>query len=294
MPVRALYHSRKPAKEYNNVEWFQADVLDITAMEDAFEGVTHVYHCAAMVSYDPRYHDAMMAVNVEGTANVVNLSLDYNIRKLVFVSSIASLGKDDTQFITEKTEWKKEESLSKYSESKYLAEMEVWRGIAEGLEAVILNPGIILGEGDWNQSSTNLFKIVYDEFPFYTKGATAWVDVNDLVAVMIRVMKENIINDKFIVSAGNYTYKEIFDTMATHMNKKKPHILARPWMISIVWRWQYLKALLFGTKATITRETAQSAQSISNFDNTKLLTALPDFQYVSMETSIKRIAASFM
>lgn len=296
LQIVALYKSAIPVllphtnEEY--ITWLACDLLDIGALASCFESITHVYHCAALVTYDKRLQQSMMETNVTGTANVVNFCLENKIKKLVFVSSISAIGKEAPQtLISEKTLWNTTDyEVSQYAISKHHAEMEVWRGIAEGLCAVIINPAVILGEGNINKSSTHLFKIVHDEFSYYTSGATAWVDVKDVVKAMVLLMGSEIQNERFIISAGNYTYKEIFDRMAHAMGKKAPHIYANTWLTELVWRISYIKSLLTGTTATITKETARNAHEINQYDNQKFLKAFPAFRYHDMGESIIRIA----
>ena len=299
IPIRALYYSSIPKLLHNtiekNIEWFQCDVLDIISLEKAFTSITQVYHCAAMVSYDQRLHEKMKEVNIEGTANVVNFSIEKNIKKLIHVSSIAAIGKEeDGSLITEKTEWIKNGYTSAYSESKFYSEMEVFRGIGEGLNAAILNPAIILGEGNWDRSSSNLFKIVHDEFPYFTNGKTAWVDVKDVVKAMILLMHSEVNNERYILSAGNFSFKEIFTMMALSMNKKPPYRFAAKWMTALVWRLAFVKSILTGKVATITKETAHSAQQISNYDNSKFLKQFPNFSFEKIELTIDRIGKNFI
>jgi len=297
MKLKATYRetSGLPAiPQHPLVEWIACDITDIISLEKAFDNITHVYHCAAMVSYDPRMKEAMMETNIEGTANLVNLCLDHKIEKLCHVSSIATIGEGiPGNLMTEKDDWEENAKNSNYAISKQGAEMEVWRGIAEGLNAVIVNPGIILGEGDDSKSSTNLFKIVHDEFPYYTSGITSWVDVKDVVEIMIRLMNSDVNNQRFIVSAGNFSYRDIFSMMAEAMHKKPPHIEAGKRMTELVWRLSYLKSLLTGRTATITKETAQSAHAIRRFDNSKLVNELKDFHYRDIQETIRRISSSY-
>ncbi len=294
--IRALYRSKipdfLPGTLPEAIEWVQCDILDIQKLEDCFANITHVYHCAAIVSYDARMRDSMMEINIEGTANVVNLCIEKNIEKLVYVSSISAIGKENADtLISEKTIWSTTECTpTQYAISKQKAEMEVWRGIAEGLCAVIVNPSVILGEGDVNKSSTNLFQIVHDEFPYYTLGGTGWVDVKDVVSAMVLLMESNIEQERFILSAGNYTYKEIFDKMAIAMHKKGPSKFASRWMTEIVWRIAYLKSIVTGKTATITKETARNAHEINTFDQGKLLKILPNFKYENIDLTIQRVA----
>jgi nucleoside-diphosphate-sugar epimerase len=257
IPIRALYHSSIPkfldCTIEKNIEWFQCDVLDIISLEKAFASITHVYHCAAIVSYDKRLHEKMKEVNIEGTANVVNFSIEKNIQKLIHVSSIASIGKEeDGSVITEKTEWIKNGNTSAYSESKFF------------------------------------------EFAYFTNGATAWIDVKDVVKAMILLMKSEINNQRFILSSGNFSFKEIFTMMAQSMNKKPPYKFAAKWMTELVWRLAYLKSIMTGKVATISKETAHSAQQISNYDNSKFLNQFPYFKYEKIEITIDRIGKNFM
>lgn len=296
--IRALYHSKipdfLPETNSNNIEWVQCDILDIPGLQEYFENITHVYHCAAVVSYDPRMKENMMEVNVEGTANVVNLCVEKKIEKLLFVSSISAIGKEDLNtLITEKTIWNSSQNkMTNYAISKQKAEMEVWRGIAEGLDAVIVNPGVILGEGDTSKSSTNLFKIINEEFPYFTKGATAWVDVKDVVKAMAALMNSEITNERFILCAGNFSYKEIFDKMAMAMKKNPPKKLASAFMTELVWRISYIKSILTGKTATITKETARNAHEINKFDHKKFLKAMPAFHFHDIDTTINRVSGT--
>lgn len=292
--IRAIYRKHKPQFytkiQDDRIEWVECDILDMPSLEQVVEGVSYVYHCAAIVSYDERMKDEMMEINIEGTANIVNLCLDKNVEKLCYVSSIATLGEAPAGNLTsEKDDWEPIANNSNYAVSKQGAEMEVWRGVAEGLNVVIVNPSVILGEGDLSKSSTNLFKIVYDEFPFYTHGATAWVDVKDLVQAMIALMKSEIKNERFIVSAENQSFKDVFTMMANALNKRPPSKPANKWMTELAWRFYYLKSILTGKTATITKETAYSAQYVKRYDNSKLLKALPAFKYTELNKSIERI-----
>lgn len=295
--MRALYHSSKPFYythiQEDLVEWRQVDLLDYLALEACFEGITQVYHCAAMVSYDPRLVAQMKEVNVLGTEHILNLCSFYSIEKLLFVSSIATLGFTlHDEWITEKNEFMLNSRTSQYAISKYDAEMLVWQRMAEGLNAVIVNPGIILGEGDRTKSSSHLFHIVQKEFPYYTQGGTGWVDAMDVAEVVYQLMNSGIRDEQFIVVAENRSFREVFTWIAQAFGVKPPHIKATPFMTSLVWRWNYLKSKFTGKTATITRETALAAQETHSYDHQKLRKALPDFQFRDLNTSIQRIVKS--
>jgi nucleoside-diphosphate-sugar epimerase len=176
---------------------------------------------------------------------------------------------------------------------KYLAEMEVWRGIGEGLNAAIVNPGIILGEGNWDKGSCELFKIAHSEFPFYTNGVTAWADVQDVVNRMLTLMSSEVSAERYIISSGNYSYKDIFYMMAKHMKKKVPKILAGPLLTGFIWRLGAIKSAM-GQKPAITKETAMNAHLVSRYDNSKLLKHHPVFAYTPIDLTIERVSQAFL
>lgn len=295
VPVRALYNSRQPIANIPGVEWQRHDLLDVYAVEDALQGVTDVYHCAAMVSFLPADKERMLHFNVESTANLVNEALVQGVRKFGYMSSVAALGRSEgDKLITEAAQWEESKYNSTYAQSKYLAEAEVWRGVGEGLDAVIVNPGIILGAGDWQQGSARLMTVVNSAFPFYTGGIASWVDVEDVVKALHMLMESDITDERFILSAGNIAYKDIFTQMAQQLGKKPPHIAASRWMTSLVWRWNMLRHRLTDAPITVTRETARTAHHRSYYDNSKLLQWLPGFAYTPVEDTIARMAQAFV
>lgn len=293
--VRAIYRNTVPAFEgAHKVEWIKGDILDTVSLEEAMHNVQQVYHCAAIVSFHPKERAKMNKTNIEGTANVVNECLNAGVEKLVHVSSVSAMGRiRKNEIITEKMKWTPETSNSEYGRSKYLAEMEVWRGIGEGLNAVIVNPTIILGAGDWNNSSMALFKNVYKEFPWYTEGTTGFVDVEDVSKAMIMLMESDISSERFIINGTNTTYKHLFDLIAKGFGKKPPHKKVTPFIAAVVWRLEKLKFLITGKKPLITKETARTAQAKVEFDNRKLLNLLQSFRYTPLEKSVQRICGEF-
>jgi nucleoside-diphosphate-sugar epimerase len=291
--IRALYRTTIPSiPGAENIDWFQADILDVIALEAAMEGVTEVYHCAAIVSFSAKGQDAMHLTNIEGTANIVNASLEAGIRKMVFVSSVAALGRIRTdQAINETMDWTEETSNSEYGKTKYLAEMEVWRGIGEGLNAVIVNPVIILGSGDWTKGSSAIFKSAYDQFPWYTEGSSGFVDVLDVVAAMQALMASELSAQRYILSGANLGYRDVFNMIADGFGKKRPHLKVSPLLAEIVWRLEGIKSMFTGKQPLLTKETSRTARAKVVFDNSKLLKALPSFQYRAPVDSINRICA---
>lgn len=301
-PVRALYRKHKPETDFGpRVEWLACDLLDTASLSDAFKDVQQVYHCAATVSFDPGRRRELMEENVTITGNVVNAALDNGIRKLIHVSSVAALGRGSGSdngrapfLIGEEEPWEESKYNSQYAQGKYLSELEVWRGIAEGLHAAIVNPAVILGEGDWTRGAPKLMQIVYDEFPWFTSGINAWVDVEDVVKAMVLLMDSEISGERFILSSGNYAYREVFTKMANALNRRPPRKLATKWMTALVWRTELLKSRLANKEATITRETARNAQSQYFYRNEKFLRAFPGFQYHNLDETIGRMAQAFL
>lgn len=290
--VVALYNKTKPSAEQEKLAtWKQIDILDIVALEEAMIGVKQVYHCAAMVSFNAKDKNQIHHLNIEGTKNVVNACLNNGIEKLVHVSSVATLDRfKDGELINERMQGNVDnKENSEYAKSKTASEMEVWRAIGEGLNAVIVNPSIILGAANWDNSSTAIFKNCYNEFPWYTNGSNGFVDVEDVVKAMIGLMNSNISNERFIVSGWNLSYKELFDTVAKNFNKKRPSKLATPFLSAIAWRIEKLKSIFTNKNPLLTKETARTAQKNIAYDNTKLIKALPGFTFTNCENAIERI-----
>lgn len=290
-PVRAMFRTQQPdllpGSMPDKVEWVQADVLDHAALDAALQGVQQVYHAAAVVSYDARDRDLLMEVNAEGTARVVDACLAHGVKKLLFVSSISTLGDEPWPgLIAEETPRREEGRRTVYAQSKYRAEMEVWRGMAEGLQAVIVNPSVMLGEGNWSRSSAALFRMAHDEFPFYTTGRTGWVDAQDVARACVLLMHSELQGERFVLSAENLAYREVFTLMARAMGKNPPRYEAKRWMAALVWRWQVLRGWLTGRRATLTRETARTAQEQKGYSAEKFLQAFPGFQWTSMQDLI--------
>ena len=299
LPVRALYLNTPPSQEMKDlsvVEWVKCDLLDIFAVEEAMVGIEEVYHCAAMVSFDPKDRAEMLHFNKEAAANIVNQAVLQGIRKMVHVSSVAAIGRsgESQKEITEEEEWGESKYNSAYGLSKYMAETEVWRGIGEGLNAAIVNPGIILGAGDWDSGSANLIKVVAKGFPFYTTGVNSWVDVQDVVGAMYLLMGCEITAERYILSAGSFTYKEVFGLMANGLKIKPPSIHANKLMTGVAWRYASVKSKFNGKKPLITKETAETARGTSIYNNTKFLKAFPTFAYTGIGQTISNMAQCYL
>ncbi len=295
-PIKAIYRTAIPnIANTTGIQWVKADIIDIQSLEDAFVGVEKVYHCAAIVSFHSNDKQQLHKTNIEGTANVVNACITAGVKKLLFVSSVAALGRiRQDKPIDETMNWTPETSNSEYGKTKYLAELEVWRGMGEGLDVAIVNPVIILGSGDWSTGSSAIFKSAYDEFVWYTEGSSGFVDVVDLVNAMQMIMDGPITGERFIISGINTTYKNIFTLIATGFKKRPPYKKVTKFLAAIVWRLEAVKCFFTRKKPLLTKETAKTARAKVSFNNSKLLNRFPTFQYTSVEKSIERICNEFI
>lgn len=287
--VRAIYRSEKSIEKTRNlfklenqpelfhkIEWMEADINDIPALEKAFQGITVVYHCAALISFDPGDEEALRKVNIEGTANMVNCALDFGVTKFCYVSSIAALGdtREGENLITEETEWNPEKNHGDYALTKYGAEMEVWRASQEGLNVVVVNPGVIFGKG-FDSGSGELLQKIRNGFPFYTKGSTGITSVEDLVTIMIQLMDNNVFGERFTIVSENIRLQVLLNIIADAMHKKKPYLYASPLMTALAWRADWLLSKLLFRKRTFTKATAKSSHSLDIYDNSKITGRLP-------------------
>lgn len=252
------------------IEWFTADINDMGSLEDAFEGITQVFHCAALVSFDPKDKAQLLKINIEGTSNIANLCLS-NGARLLHVSSVAALGEAKKGMqITEDDYWEYDAKVHSYAISKYEGEMEVWRSIAEGLDALIVNPSVIIGAKAGFKGSGAIFKLVKEGLSYYTAGATGFVDVADVAKSMIALMDSGITEERFTLSAENYYYKQFFSEIAAGFKVKAPAKEAKPWMMGLAWRTAKLTSLVTGKAAALTSDAARSSLKISLYNNDKI------------------------
>ncbi len=269
------FYTQKVEEFFSHIEWFEGDILDIVSLNEAMQDIEYVYHVAAFVSFNPREKKNILYNNIKGTENVVNACLENNIKKLCHVSSIASLGKtDDGSMVSEENYWVPTKLHSTYSQSKYYSENEVWRGIAEGLNAVIVNPSVILGPGDWNRSSGALFSTIKKGLSFYTSGATGYVDVVDVVRIMLQLMNSNISGERFILNGDNCSFKDIFYKIALSVKATPPKREAPRWLAEMGWRVVLANYYLTGKTPSITRETVQSGYGKTSYSSEKIKKAL--------------------
>jgi nucleoside-diphosphate-sugar epimerase len=270
------------------IRWLEADMLDIFALDDAVQGITQVYHCAAWVSFNPKHSKGMIKTNVEGTANLVNLCIEHQAR-LVHVSSIVAIGDAKPgSLITENNHLEETPHEDGYAISKYESEMEVWRGVAEGLNAVIVNPSLIIGANAGTAGTGAIFNKVRTGLKYYTDGALGFVDVEDVAKSMIALMNSDIKAERYIVSAENWNYKDVFTEAANRFGVKPPDIEAKPWMLGLSWRASALMSLLAGKPKGIDKTSAQAASKATRFDNSKIKKAI-GIEFKPVKQSIAEI-----
>ncbi len=307
--VRAIYRSKAKIKHteqvfatynqqyqalFNLIEWVEADILDVPALTKAMENINYVYHCAAFVSFEPDKYHMLRKTNIEGTANVVNLCLALSVKKLCYVSSIATLGTPlKNKCITENTTWNPENDNSVYAITKYGAEMEVWRGTQEGLNTVIVNPGVILGAGIWKYGSGSLFKRAKKGLKYYTSGSVGLIAVQDVVCIMIELMQSNIVNSRFVLVAENWTYKRFLQALAVAVGTTPPKKTAHKSMLNIAWRLDWLKHKLTGKRRVLTKQLAKSLLTKNTYSSNKVKSTL-NIEFSAIDTTITYIGECFL
>lgn len=276
------------------VEWMEADVLDLVQLNDAMAGMDAIIHAAAVVSFDADQRRQLYAVNVRGTANVMNLALDHSIGRVVHLSSVAALGRTASgESVDEKKQWTDSRLHTHYSISKQMGEMEVWRAMAEGLNAVVLNPSTVIGFGDWNSSSCAIFRQAYDEFPWYTEGVNGFVAIEDLAGTAVDMLQTETTLERYIVNGDNWSFRKLFTEMALAFGKKPPHRKASAWMAAIAWRLEKIRSLFSGKKPLLNRETARIARSKTYFSAKKIAELLPERRFTTLEKAIRDSVAAY-
>ncbi|MCT4664896.1 MAG: NAD-dependent epimerase/dehydratase family protein [Flavobacteriales bacterium] len=285
------YHA--PHANLETLHWKKGDLLDFIFVESLMEKDLRIFHCAAIISFKKKDGAEMIAKNQLLTENMVNGALSFPNTFMVFVSSIAAMGRaDNNEVISEDTYWKPSDKNSNYAESKYESEMIVWRGIEEGLQAVIVNPAIILGAYKHSQMSTELFQMLYKGFNYYSEGINAFVDVKDVAQIMALLEEQNIQNERFILSAGNFSYHQIFDWITEGFNKPKPKIQVTMSLgKKVLWVEKFLS--IFGRKRKLTKENLETSLQENKYDSSKLIHTL-EYHYSPVQKSIQWHCEDFL
>jgi nucleoside-diphosphate-sugar epimerase len=290
--TKSLFLLDKKEALFEKIDWIKADIIDVPSLEIAFENVEYVYHCAALISFNPKDEVLLRKINIEGTANIVNFCVAKAVKKLCFVSSISALGdlKENEKIITEETEWNPEKPHSDYAISKYGSEMEVWRGQQEGLDVIIVNPGIILGPRIWKEGSGELFTKIKKGLPFYTKGITGFIAVTDVAKIMVQLMKSDVINERYTLITNNIVFRDLFNSIADALKVKRPSVYVSPLLVGIFWRIDWFLSIIFRHNRKLDRATAIASYSKNLYSNEKISKTL-EIDFSDIHQYIKEISS---
>lgn len=291
--ISGLYFGQDPNSVVKNLTWVDGDITDYDTFEEHINSETIVFHCAALVSFHQADKERLFKTNLKGTENVVNACLANGCKKLVYSSSTAAVGNAENGHITdEHTEWDEKDKPSNYSVSKYYAELEVWRGVEEGLNAVIVNPPLIIGPCNWTKTTGQFFVNASKGFPFYTMGSSAFVYVNDVADTMLKLAESNLQAERYLLVGANASWKDFLCMVAEAVGKKKPSIEVKPWMTGLAWRWFGFLEFITGKKGIITKESAASGFNKVSYSSEKIKKAL-GVKFTPLQTAISETAAAF-
>ena len=284
------FYSQEYKSLFNKINWIEGDITDLSSLNHALKNITEIYHCAAFISFNKKDLDTMRKINIEGTANLVNCSIERKINKFCYVSTIAAVGERNNSLIDEECEWK--ENNNPYSETKHYAEMEVWRGIAEGLNAVIVNPGVIVGSGFWKRGSGAFITQVSRGMSYYPIGKTGFICVKDVVQIMIDLMKKNIFSERFILVAENWKQKDFIYSICKNFNLEPPKKQASKSVMYLGLFVDLVRSKLLNKRRRLSSAIIKSGNSINEYSNQKIIKAL-NFKFSKVEDSIKETCKNF-
>jgi len=287
------YYTSEVDRLFNKIDWQLADITDVLSLEVVFKNIDYVYHCAAYISFNPRHFKTLKKVNVEGTANVVNFCITEKVIKLCYISSVASLGKTENEsLITEECEFNPNDRNSVYSITKHQAEMEVWRGSQEGLDVVIVQPGVIIGEGIWSSASGGIFRTIAKGLKFYTPGGIGIVDVKDVVTAMIYLTKSELKNQAYILVGENILYKKLLTKISNKLHRKAPKLLISKTLMLSFANFDWVLNKLFKTRRKLLKSTVRNLFKRSFYDSSKITTTT-NFNFRDLDKTIERVAGNY-
>ena len=262
------YYSKDYKKLFDKIEWIEGDINDITSLDVAFININEIYHCAAFISFSNQDLNAMKKINVEGTANMINSAIDKKINKFCYVSTIAAIGERKNISIDEECKWK--ENNNPYSKTKHDAELEVWRGISEGLNAVIVNPGIIIGSGFWKRGSGAFITQISRGMNYYPLGKTGFICVKDVVKIMRELMDKNIFSERFLLVAENWTQKDFIFSVCNHLNLKTPQKKASKSLMILALILDAVRSFSLNKRRRLSSSIIESSHSKNKYSNKKI------------------------
>lgn len=278
------------ASDIEKITWLTGDVTDYFSLEEAMAGMDAVYHIAGFISFQGKDRKKLEDINIKGTANVVNAAMQCGVKKVIYVSSVAALGRADVEnMITEETLWKNSPVNTHYAITKQAGEREVWRGSEEGLDVLVVNPGLVLGYGDWETGTGKIVKRIAEGQKFYTDGCNGWVDVRDVARAMIDLDEAGIVNEKYILISENVPFEKGFSLMAKHLGSKAPSVKAGKMMMKTAVWTERIVSFLFSKEPLVTPETIMTASLQSRYDNSKIKKAI-GFEFIPFEETVKEVS----
>lgn len=276
------------------VEWVDGDLLDPGSLEDALEGVDTIIHAAALVSFSPNDRDALVRVNRDGTANLVNAALYQGVRRFIHLSSVAALGrKSGNASIDESTAWQFTPTLPRYSVSKFQAEREVWRGQAEGLWVAVVYPSLIFGSGWWTVGTNRMFSHVDRELPFYPPGANGVVDVRDVARAVMLLLHHGQDGDRYLLNGHNISYRDLMVQIAGALGRKAPHLPMQRWQARLLLIGEAIRSRLLQQPPLLTPETVRNSFQHFSYNNERSQRQL-SLSYTPIEQTIRETAAQYL
>lgn len=289
--VKALYfyyYPNESTEKWDTIQWMPCDLLNLMEVDEALKGIDYVYHCAALVSFFKADFESCIKNNRIATANIVNYSLNHHIKKLLYVSSTAAIGVNPKGATNEQHKWEPGNEVSGYAVSKFLAEKEVWRGIEEGLNAVMINPCVIFGPGDWNSSSLAIFKAAKKGMPFYPPGSNAIVDVRNVVTAMISLMESAVSKERFLCVGPNLHFQQLFTSLCQALGKQAPKWTAPKFIALFYALMNELLGHITGKRAGVSIESVHSGYKSISYNRDKLDKVVPQ-SYYSLEDTIANV-----
>lgn len=294
------------------LEWVEGDLLDVVFLDKILKNIDRIIHGAAIVSFDPKDKKEMKQTNVEGTENIINAALANNVKLFCQISSVAALGQPlefqkaqnlkinannkqhELTFVNEKAQWTPEYTgFSAYAFTKHLAELEVWRGQAEGLDVVVVNPSFVLGYDENNRSSTVLIDYIKSEKPYYGSGFSNFVDVRDVAKMTILLLKNSdYYNERYILNGGTVAYSQLMPKIAIALNKKPPYKPVPNWINQYGWKLLKVWSFVSGKSPIITKDSLESASRTITYSNQKIKDTL-DIDFTSLDNTVKWIAEKY-
>ncbi|WP_040417119.1 NAD-dependent epimerase/dehydratase family protein [Cyclobacterium qasimii] len=270
----------------SQINWYEGEITDVELLIEACKEQDMVIHAAGMVSFDESKKEALLQTNTQGTACLVNAMLTTNCKNLVFISSVAALGRDSIPRINENQKWVNSTLNTPYAISKHLAELEAWRGAQEGLEVMVFNPSILLAKVSDERSSSQIYRYVLEGNRYYPIGDVNYIDIRDAVSLITTTIESESWGNRYILSKEAISYEKFFTEMAIEFKLKPPKKPLNNLMAKMVVNWSMFYNYFAKNKIPVTRQTIQSAQTKIEYDNTKI-NELTKYTYTPLRDTFK-------